>query len=41
VIEITLVIIDHYYLINDKKKLVATWIVTIGGDKIVFDRHGG
>ncbi len=33
VIEITLVTIDHYYLVNDKKKLVANWIVTTGGDK--------
>jgi hypothetical protein len=41
VIEITLVTIDHYYLVNDKKKLVTTWIVTIGGDKNKFDRHGG
>jgi hypothetical protein len=41
VIEITLVTIDHYYLVNDQKNLVANWIVTTGGDKKNFDHHGG
>lgn len=40
-IEITLVTIDHYYLVNDQKNLVANWIVTTGGDKKNFDHHGG